>query len=90
MNRISDSGVSKCYYHRVQSIKRRAFVCASLRFREALHPALQQAPDRIGTPEAQTVADCAEEAARLRAKHNLRTPDCVQIATAITAGRPVS
>ena len=28
----------------------------------------------------------AEEAARLRAKNNLRTPDCVQIATAITAG----
>ena len=28
----------------------------------------------------------AEEAARLRAVHNLRTPDAVQLATAITAG----
>lgn len=28
----------------------------------------------------------AEEAARLRAKHNLRTPDSIQIATAVTAG----
>lgn len=28
----------------------------------------------------------AEEAARLRAKHNLRTPDSIQIATAITGG----
>ena len=31
-------------------------------------------------------AAIAEEAARLRAKHNLRTPDSIQIATAITAG----
>jgi predicted nucleic acid-binding protein len=31
-------------------------------------------------------AEIAEEAARLRARHNLRTPDSVQIATAITAG----
>ncbi|HEY3823671.1 MAG TPA: PIN domain-containing protein [Bryobacteraceae bacterium] len=28
----------------------------------------------------------AEEAARLRAKHNLHTPDSIQIATAVTAG----
>ncbi len=31
-------------------------------------------------------AAIAEVAARLRAKHNLRTPDSIQIATAITAG----
>jgi predicted nucleic acid-binding protein len=31
-------------------------------------------------------AAIAEAAARLRAKHNLRTPDSIQIATAITAG----
>ena len=31
-------------------------------------------------------APIAEEAARLRAKHNLRTPDSIQIATAINAG----
>jgi predicted nucleic acid-binding protein len=31
-------------------------------------------------------APLAEEAARLRAKHNLRTPDSIQIATAINAG----
>jgi predicted nucleic acid-binding protein len=31
-------------------------------------------------------ASIAEEAARLRARHNLRTPDSVQLATAIAAG----
>ncbi len=31
-------------------------------------------------------APVAEEAARLRARHNLRTPDSIQIATAINAG----
>ncbi len=31
-------------------------------------------------------AAIAEEAARLRAKHNVRTPDSIQIATAINAG----
>lgn len=28
----------------------------------------------------------AEEAARLRARHNLRTPDAIQLATAIRSG----
>ena len=30
--------------------------------------------------------DIAEEAAQLRSKHNLRTPDAIHLATAITAG----
>jgi len=30
--------------------------------------------------------DVAEEAARLRAAHNLRTPDSIQMATALLAG----
>ncbi len=30
--------------------------------------------------------EIAEEAARLRAIHNLRTPDAIQLATALTAG----
>ncbi|MFQ6003635.1 MAG: type II toxin-antitoxin system VapC family toxin, partial [Candidatus Zixiibacteriota bacterium] len=30
--------------------------------------------------------DIAEEAARLRAAHNIRTPDAIQMATAIQAG----
>lgn len=30
--------------------------------------------------------DIAEEAARLRAAHNIRTPDAIQVATAIHAG----
>lgn len=33
--------------------------------------------------------DIAEEAARLRAQHGLRTPDAVQMATALTAGAQV-
>jgi predicted nucleic acid-binding protein len=41
-----------------------------------------------GLTTLQLSADIAEEAAQLRASHNIRTPDSIQMATAIKAGVP--